>query len=170
MSVRDLLDEVARHGGRLTPRGDKLHIDAPEPLPDVLMDRLREHKPELLRLLADPARPCPTCGCGSFWRDQSGTWHCEQCTPPGDQHVRTWRNVAGAKVPPTPPPAVAWPADLDGLLRRIATCFEWSAEDRKDFIQWARRSPGGLKDARVFLQAECDKLDIRLAKGGRLSA
>lgn len=114
-----------------------------------------------------PDAPCPACGCGSFWRGKSGPWQCGGCTPPGDAHVRTWRNIGGGKVTPAPVPAVDWPTDLGDMLRRVSTAFEWSAEDRKDFIRWARRSPGGVEDARQFLEAECDKLDIRLAKGGR---
>ncbi len=100
--------------------------------------------------------PCPECDCGSFWRGDS--WRCEQCTPPGDAHVATWRNVPGGTVPPTPPPAMDWPADLEALLRRVAAAFEWTRQDVADFIAWARRSPEGMADARAFLQAECEKL------------
>jgi hypothetical protein len=122
------------------------------------MDRLRQHKPELLRLLADPATPCPTCGRGSFWCDQAGAWHCERCTPPGAEPVRTWRCLSGGKAPPMPPPAVDWPADLETLLCRVATAFEWSPTDVRDFRRWARRSKDGMADARAFLAAECAKL------------
>ncbi len=59
---------------------------------------------------------------------------------------------------PTPRPAVAWPADLNDMLRRVSTAFEWTDTDRRDFIDWARRSPEGLADARVFLEAEAAKL------------
>lgn len=102
--------------------------------------------------------PCPACGCGSFWRGQSGAWRCEQCAPPGDAHVRTWRSVSGAKVPPTPPPAVSWPADLNAMLRRVSVAFEWSQTDVADFRQWAQRSPDGMADARAFLEAEAARL------------
>jgi hypothetical protein len=103
--------------------------------------------------------PCPTCNGGSLWRDQTGDWHCEHCTPPGAEPVRTWRNFSGAKTPPAPSrPTVDWPADLNALLRRVSTAFEWSDADRRDFVAWARRSPEGLADARAFLEAECAKL------------
>lgn len=59
---------------------------------------------------------------------------------------------------PTPRPVAGWPADLNDMLRRVATAFEWSQQDVTDFRQWARRSPEGLADARVFLQAEVAKL------------
>lgn len=139
MSVRDLLDEVARHGGRLTPRGDKLHIDAPEPLPDALMDRLRQHKPELLRLLAkeEPGKVLHSYGKG--YRHPDG-------------------RIETGEPEPMPRPAVDWPADLTVLLRRVSTAFEWSQVDVADFRQWARRSPEGIADARVFLEAEAAKL------------
>lgn len=102
--------------------------------------------------------PCPTCGCGSLWRDQSGAWQCEQCTPPGDARVTTWRNFSGGKVPSAPRPAEPWPADLSVLLRRVATAFEWTDQDRRDFAAWARRSPEGLADARRFLEVEAARL------------
>ena len=103
--------------------------------------------------------PCPTCNGGSLWRDQTGDWHCEHCTPPGAEPVRTWRNFSGGKAPPAPSrPTEPWPADLGALLRRVATAFEWTRQDVADFVAWARRSPEGLADARAFLEAECAKL------------
>lgn len=108
----------------------------------------------------DPSAPCQTCGCGSLWRGESGTWHCESCDPPGAEPVRTWRNVGGGKLPSAPRPTMAWPADLDALLRRVATAFEWTQADVRDFRQWARRSPEGLADARAFLQTEAAKLPV----------
>lgn len=59
---------------------------------------------------------------------------------------------------PTPRPVAAWPADLNALLLRVATAFEWSDTDRRDFVAWARRSPEGLADARAFLEHEAAKL------------
>ena len=142
MNVRALLDEVARHGGRLTPRGDKLHIDAPEPLPDALMDRLRAHKAELLRLLPAEA-------------EQNGqALH----TNYGRGYRHADGRVESGQPEPMPPPAEPWPADLSAMLRRVSTAFEWLPSDRADFIAWARRSPEGLGDARQFLQAECARL------------
>lgn len=57
-----------------------------------------------------------------------------------------------------PRPTVDWPADLTAMLRRVATAFEWSDADRRDFITWSRRSPDGLADARAFLETEAAKL------------
>lgn len=114
--------------------------------------------------------PCPTCGCGSFWRGESDAWQCEGCTPPGDAHVRTWRNIGGGKVPSAPPPAEPWPADLDALLRRVATAFEWTRADVADFRQWARRSPEGMADARRFLEAEAAKLPAYATHGDAINA
>ena len=104
--------------------------------------------------------PCPACGCGSLWRDQSGAWWCEQCMPPGNAKVATWRNFAGGKVPPATPPTEQWPADLDDMLRRVSVAFEWSRADVTDFRQWARRSPEGLADARAFLETEAARLPV----------
>ena len=104
--------------------------------------------------------PCTTCGCGSLWRDQSGDWHCEQCAPPGGEHVTTWRNISRGRAPTTPRPAMGWPADLNDALRRVATAFEWSQQDVNDFRQWARRSAEGMADAVEFLRHEMAKLAV----------
>ena len=61
---------------------------------------------------------------------------------------------------PMPKPAVAWPQDLDGLLRRVSALYEWTQADRADFTAWARRSPDGMADARAFLEAEAAKLPV----------
>ena len=102
--------------------------------------------------------PCTTCGCGSLWRDTSGAWHCERCEPPGNAHVTTWRNFLGAKAPQGPRTVEPWPTDMDRLLSRVATHFEWSQEDRRDFRQWARRDQQGIVDARQFLEHEVANL------------
>lgn len=101
---------------------------------------------------------CPTCGCGSFWRDRAGAWHCEGCNPPGAEHVTTWRNLSGGKVAQGPAPAEPWLAELDDMLNRVSCAFEWMPADRADFIQWARRSAQGMADAAEFLRHECEKL------------
>ncbi len=112
--------------------------------------------------------PCPACGCGSFWRGESGAWACEQCTPVGNEHVACWRNIGGGKVPPAPRPAEPWPADLNAMLNRVATAFEWTDADRQDFVAWARRSPEGLANARVFLEHEIDKLPTLIKQAGNI--
>ncbi len=104
--------------------------------------------------------PCPTCGCGSFWRGESGVWRCESCHPPGAEHVSTWRNFSGAKVPAMPPTTEPWPAHMNALLNRVAAAFEWSPADRKDFAAWARRSAEGLANARQFLERENARIPV----------
>jgi hypothetical protein len=48
----DLLRQVAETGGTVRVEGDMLRLSAPEPLPDELRARLRQHKPEIVALLA----------------------------------------------------------------------------------------------------------------------
>jgi DNA modification methylase len=53
--VKDLLDDLHLRGVKLAAHGDKRHLDAPRGvLTADLVDRLRTHKAELLRLLAGP--------------------------------------------------------------------------------------------------------------------
>lgn len=116
------------------------------------------HRPDAAMVSGEA--PCPTCGCGSLWRDQAGAWRCEQCAPPGKEHVATWRNFSGGKLPSAPRPVEQWPADMNQLLRRVTAYYEWTDADRREFIAWARRSPEGLADARRFLEAEAAKLPV----------
>ena len=52
----DLLRQVTETGGTVRLEGDVLRLSAPEPLPDELRARLREHKAEIVALLsAEPA-------------------------------------------------------------------------------------------------------------------
>ncbi len=59
MSVVDLFEEVRALGGVLIPRSpDRLRVEAPEPLPEDLMKRLRARKREILATLA-PSKGVP---------------------------------------------------------------------------------------------------------------
>ena len=52
MTAAELVREVEVAGGRLIPLDDGgLRVAAPEPLPDDLVNRLRQHKPEVIAIL-----------------------------------------------------------------------------------------------------------------------
>jgi hypothetical protein len=53
-AARQLLHEVAGLGGTVHLDGGNLRLATPEPLPDALRVRLREHKAEIVRLLDEP--------------------------------------------------------------------------------------------------------------------
>lgn len=175
-----LLADLRRQGVHLARSGDGLDVAGPPALlTDALLSTVRQHKADLLRLLADappdaappparppaaalpppqpdPAAPCPACGCGAYWHAADG-WRCEGCTPAPPDATR-WRHVAGGKPPAPRPPALPWPPGLTADLRRVAAAFEWTDADRRGFIAWARRSAQGLADAGAFLAAEAAKL------------
>jgi hypothetical protein len=48
----DLLHQVTEAGGTVGLEGDMLRLSAPEPLPDDLLARVRQHKAEIVALLA----------------------------------------------------------------------------------------------------------------------
>jgi hypothetical protein len=50
MTALEVWHAVIQASGRLTLHGDKLIVEAPEPLPDNLMELVRQHKPALLAL------------------------------------------------------------------------------------------------------------------------
>ena len=156
LNAQDLIREALAAGLELVPDGEHLTVRGDADEVQRLVPLLRQHKKELLRLLADPSAPCPTCGCGSYWH--SGTaWCCEACEPPAGT-VERWLQVSGGKLAPMPPPTVAWPPELTDMARRVADHFEWTAADRHDFVAWARRSAQALADASEFLHAEYAKL------------
>jgi hypothetical protein len=109
MTAQEVLRIVEQSGGRLTPNGDQLTVEAPAPLPDALMALIRAHKPALVSLLQQPivdtsCTPpdglrtltgadgtrwhvllyrCPRCG-GTNWGprlDDPDTWCCLDCHP-----------------------------------------------------------------------------------------
>ncbi len=51
MTPAEIIHEIYRYGGRIEASGDRLNLRAPEPLPGELMERIRQHKPEILREL-----------------------------------------------------------------------------------------------------------------------
>lgn len=58
-AVLDLLQAVSAAGGLIRLEGDTLQLAAPEPLPEELRARLRQHKAEIVALLSatEPANP-----------------------------------------------------------------------------------------------------------------
>ena len=58
-AARQLLQEVASHGGTVHLDGGNLRLAAPKPLPEPLRARLRQHKAEIVHLLGTPVAPPP---------------------------------------------------------------------------------------------------------------
>ena len=54
MLAADLIRAVERAGGHVEPDGDGLVVEAPEPLPDLIMVDLRAHKAEVIDFLSRP--------------------------------------------------------------------------------------------------------------------
>ena len=50
-TARKLIDEVESAGGVIQVDDGRLKLSAPEPLPDDLIQQLRDHKPEVIELL-----------------------------------------------------------------------------------------------------------------------
>ena len=57
---------------------------------------------------------------------------------------------------PMPPPAADWPPGLTEQLRLAAKTHGWSPDEAREFRRWAMRSPQGIADARLFLEAPPD--------------
>ena len=59
MNTADVLQRVRDLGGRLEARGDRLHVEAADPLPELLVEELRQHKPAIMAALATPKSSGP---------------------------------------------------------------------------------------------------------------
>ena len=57
LSTSDLLARVKAAGGEVEPRGERLHVRAPKPLPADLLAELTRHKGEILAELSTRLRP-----------------------------------------------------------------------------------------------------------------
>ena len=82
MSVLALLDRVSALGGRVEARGELLHVEAPAPLPEPLLEELRENKPALLQALMPSDidasfRRCGELGVLVRLVDRDGGWTLE---------------------------------------------------------------------------------------------
>ena len=73
MNAVDLIREVQQAGGRIRAEGTRLKLAAPSPLPSILIDRLKERKAEIIKLLVgtkSAAARMPLDGWdGHDWRD-----------------------------------------------------------------------------------------------------
>ena len=88
----DLLAEVARLGGRLTPKPpDRLRVALREPDLSRLLPAIRERKQDLLMLLQRPDT-CPECGGAGWWQTAAGDWRCGTCEP--DPRAHRMRGVS----------------------------------------------------------------------------
>jgi hypothetical protein len=143
--VIDLLREVSKAGGTVGLEGDMLRLSAPQPLPDHLCARLRQHKAEIVARLA-AAKPAHDAAPVSAADDQFG-----QDLPGGvADGVRAILAAEGAQgVPPN-----RWPQiqrDTRHLVERrwlnAALDLGWSTPDLFGCDQrapWHRLDRSGL--------------------------
>jgi hypothetical protein len=141
----DLLHQVTKAGGTVGLEGDMLRLSAPQPLPGDLLARLRQHKVEIVALLA-AAEPAHNAAPVSAADDRVG-----QDLPGGiADGVRGILAAEGAKgVPPN-----RWP-QIQRDTRRLVDCrwlhtaldLGWSTADLFGCDQrapWYRLDRSGL--------------------------
>jgi hypothetical protein len=118
-----LVRDVHSAGGTIVVAGDKLRLSAPDPLPDSLMEELRQHKAEVMQLV------------GAKWDAKTGSvikWFLES-SPPSDPfdlfpHVkvihpaRWWRNLKADIAAGPGGPRAKYRA-LQKDLKRLAELF-----------------------------------------------
>ena len=167
-SAKKALAEAAARGFTLMKNGEKIvYFGPPDAMTEDLAASLRARRAELLRVLPDenekadadkaPRQPDSQAPAGARGSTSN------QASNRDRTGCATYTNYSAgypdAKPPePMPLPDVAWPTDLSVLLRRVSTAFEWTDQDRRDFVAWARRDQQGIDDARAFLEAEFAKL------------
>ena len=87
--VEELLADLADAGVVLVADGDRLRFHPKAAMTPELLDRLKEHKPEVMAVMADPwpaveaePAPCPKCGGLALWENPLGRWRCMKCDRP----------------------------------------------------------------------------------------
>lgn len=58
-TARILINQVMACGGRVSLNGDKLHMSAPKPLPDKLIEKLKANKPTVMEYLRSNQKNAP---------------------------------------------------------------------------------------------------------------
>ncbi len=92
MDAAEVLTELQAAGVTLTRHGDRLRLAPPQAVPRSLLERVRECKADLLRLVGEPSPVlCFACKGSDFWQGQpihyaDGTtepalWLCRRCHP-----------------------------------------------------------------------------------------
>ena len=121
--ARKLVQDVYSAGGTIVAAGDKLRLSAPEPLPDSLMDELRQHKAEVMSLVG-PAWDAETARIVEWFQSAA------EPTEPFDlfpyvriiHPARWWRHL-GAEVAAGPRGPRARYGALQKDLNRLAELF-----------------------------------------------
>ncbi len=92
MNAAEVLTELQAAGVTITRHGDRLRLAPPQAVPANLLQRVRECKASLLRLVPESTPPisCFTCRGSDFWRgmvrytdgtEAPGPWICCRCHP-----------------------------------------------------------------------------------------
>lgn len=120
MQALDILDAVSAAGGRLWLEGDKVRARLPESL-RPLVDAIREHKPEIIELLA--RRPQMPAGFRLVsWEPKAAPVRLSECSTVTDVNLfilSTLRQLA-AHLNGEGWQDGGW--GLSGLLERLAAC------------------------------------------------
>ena len=128
MSVAvDLLRQVEAAGGSVEARGEKLTLRAPQPLPDLLMDSLRQHKSEVLSFVRTKEADWLT-----EFEERAAILEYEQGLPRSDAEERAYETLLVRWLNSNPPER----ADRD----RCAACGGWLIGD---FVPLALRDKTG---------------------------
>jgi hypothetical protein len=143
MNAAPLLEAVRHAGGTVTVSGNKLRLSAPEPLPDQLLEELRQHRSEILDLLSRNEQLVPH-------RDR--TDELKVPTPT----IETWAEGIArlrTKLPPRDYPMSAWQQllrDAERFLERwgpqaVALGWQdWELFGCCRFAPWGRIEGMGL--------------------------
>jgi len=118
-----IIKEVVNAGGGLTVAGDRLHYRLPKNYPEKqrILHELREHKPEIVRLLSSRPQTCAS----SCYEVEPGTWShrpwdgCQTCL------------VAQPKKPARKVESACWHCDGDRACR-CSTCWNPATRERAD--------------------------------------
>jgi len=154
MTAHTLLAEAAAHGVSIYRVGDRLRWRAATPPPPDLLERLRQHRDELRRLVPDcdpagdppsePTIPPPCAACkGTVWYQPDGSreLHCARCSPCPSPSAASWYTS-----PVSPTDTIIAEVFGDVLVARA--------------VNWAATSAPALADAVVGALADLERAGL----------
>jgi hypothetical protein len=87
-AIADLLAEVRRREVRLEVAGRKIRYTPHDGLTPELIDRLKQHRADVIATLGPVPQPCPACGSAIFWLAVTGETTCIGCVAKPAEAVR----------------------------------------------------------------------------------
>ena len=95
-AVAEILGELSRRGATVRAEGGTLWVKPRRVLDDNLLARIREYKPEILKLVSNGIAPCGSPHCAGCYDIGDGLKiHPPKCSPEWLEWLKRWEPQTG---------------------------------------------------------------------------